>query len=735
MASSNALSTVHTGQDRLVLDNLIRRELKVGDPNDPNQVAQALLTRYSADPRAQASGQESRGLPFLQAANAAAPVVQMLTAAGGAEWQQALDDINVDLDHLSRSALLKDVAPEIRGWGQAIRAALSEGYNAARFGLDPRNRDKGFAMRRQLNDYARLARLVGAHTPAMLTDFRKLAQSLDEAANLLLVIIGEALANVGFGGGRFVPQVAYSDLQTRRDAVIYALRNLVGSTQQAYGPDEWPRGLDAYRQLNDLLEAQGQNDLRSLLVETELARTMDELVQRSGDNTAEGLRSVGSTAHLSLDRFRRMVAVGRRGISPESPALYAYLEALQLFASAFDSAGGFRLMKIARPPLLFYGLYGSTGLDDADRRIVDLATRRGLVADAIDCLAGACCTTHRGCLVLLDKLLYDIDRAIDLYGLGFADFGATERRASAYAFLIDAVVGVDVPPDEVDGIDGAVLQLTEALDALGDAADDLDDASAAPGDASALLRDDTAQLSAQVAALRARATQLAEALPLGGAPAALARAASCGALENDVIGDALRDQLISIADSLRPTVQLGTDEAFANAWNRARRLGTQVRVSLTQNGLNAHPDLADFLAPVNAPQQADIGELGSFYRAISLSSLELERVGVAGFADLELDAYMGVIEQELGLQLEMEESWKDLVHSMVANCARIDTSLGELQQVLRQAVRSVTGRDFTSRRGLNLPPTLETSLDSIVDRVERSGLGRPNRVLGWQQRR
>ena len=33
-------------------------------------MAQALLTRYSADPRAQAIGQESRGLPFLQAASA-----------------------------------------------------------------------------------------------------------------------------------------------------------------------------------------------------------------------------------------------------------------------------------------------------------------------------------------------------------------------------------------------------------------------------------------------------------------------------------------------------------------------------------------------------------------------------------------------------------------------------------------------------------------------------------------
>jgi hypothetical protein len=655
MAHSNTLpiSTAQGGQDRLVLDNLIRRELKVGDPSDPAQVAQALLTRYSADPRAQAIGQESRGLPFLQAASSAPPVVQMLTAAGGAEWQQALDDINQDLQHLSTSALVKDVAPEIRGWGQAIRTTLSEGYDAARFGLDPRNRDKGFAMRRQLNDYARLARLVGAHTPAMLTDFRKLAQSLDEAANLLLVIMGEALANVGFGGGRYIPQVAYADLQTRRDAVIYALRNLVGSTQQAYGPDEWPRGLDAYRQLNDLLEAQGQNDLRSLLIETELARTMDELVRRGGDNTADGLRSVGSTSLLTLERFRRLVAVSRRGISPESPALYAYLEALQLFASAFDSAGGFRLMKIARPPLLFYGLYGSTGLDDADRRIVDLATRRGLVADAIDCFASSCCQGNRTCLVLLDKLLYDIDRAIDLYGLGFANFGSTERRASAYAFMIDQVL----------------------------------------------------------------------------------LAAPCrapGANQPSLLPAELVTQLNAIADELRPDLTLANDPVFADAVARAQRLAAQLGTLMQARGI-ADPDQLRLRGTAVPPQVWDIEDLAELNTAIYRGSAVVPP-GLVPDSDLQLDAYLGVIEQELCLQLDMERNWSQLVHSMVANCAQIDVSLSQLQAVVQAAVRSVAGHDCRSGAAINLPPTLETSLDSLVDSVERTGLGRPHRTLSWQRR-
>ena len=661
MASSNTPShaIARTGQDRLVLDNLIRRELKVGDPSDPQQVAQALLERYSADPRAQAIGQESRGLPFLQAASSATPVVQMLTAAGGAEWKQALDDINLDLEHLTRSAILKDVAPELRGWGQAIRTALSEGYNAARFALDPRNRDKGFAMRRQLNDYARLARLVGTHTPAMLTDFRKFAQSLDEAANLLIVIMGEALANVGFGGGRYVPQVAYSDLQTRRDAVIFALRNLVGSTQLAYGPEEWPRGLDAYRQLNQLLDAQGQSDLRSLLVETELARTMDELVQRSGDNSSEGLRAVGSTSMLALERFRRFIVVARHGVSPESPALYAFLEALQLFSSAFDSAGGFRLMKIARPPILFYGLYGSSGLDAADQRLVDLVSRRNLLADEIDCVAGACCSADRSCVAMLDKVLYDTDRAIDLYSLGFVNFGTAERRASAYGYLIDQVRHSPCFTDANGQARRGMRTLVNLLD--------------------------------------------------------------------------------DVSDCLRPDLLLSENSAAADALAAVRRLARRtLDVALTatpplvlpelQAALDATPDETVPDAEASVDDITDLyAELGSLFAA-------QPQLAAAVGGEEALDGFVNLVEQELCMQLDMERNWGNLVHAMVANCSQIDSSLVRVQDAVKAAVRSVIGEDCRDASTLDLPPTLETTFDTLIERVDRLGRGRPSPARSGQVR-
>ena len=313
----------------------------------------------------------------------------------GCRVQQAKDDVDRDLHELTTNALLKDVTPELQGWAQGVRSAIQEGTTAARFALDPRQRDKAFAIRRQLGDYARMARLVGALTPTLSANYRKFAQSLDEVAAVILVTMGESLANVGINGGRFLLQAPYSELQARRDAAIYALRNLIGATQEAYAPNEWPRGLDAYRRLFDLLEKQGQGDLRALLVEQELARTMDELIQRAAHGRAEGLRALGSTAQLDLQRFRRMVIIAQRVVKPESPPLTSFLEALQLFADAFESSGGFRLTRIARPPILFYGLYGTTTFEDADRRLLNLIILRGLLADQLDCFLQCGCSARK----------------------------------------------------------------------------------------------------------------------------------------------------------------------------------------------------------------------------------------------------------------------------------------------------------------------------------------------------
>jgi ribosomal protein L21E len=278
-------------------------------------------------------------------------------------------------------------------------------------------------------------------------------------------MMGESLANVGFSGGKYLLQTSYSELQMRRDAVIHALRNLTGSVQESYGPSDWQRGLDAFRQLSNFLETYAQGDLRALLVENELIRMMDNLIHRTGQGTVEGLRQLGATAKVDVERLRRLVIVGSRAVKPPSPPLTAFLDALQLFIDAFRNAGGYRLLHIARPPILFYGLYGQSvpGNESPERSIVSLVIQRGLLADQLDRFAqsGSGTRVAKG-QIILDKLLYDTDRSIDLYAMGRAAFGEPEYRAAAYSYVIDVVTSIEQGElgSEVSPLNNLLRELT-----------------------------------------------------------------------------------------------------------------------------------------------------------------------------------------------------------------------------------------------------------------------------------
>jgi hypothetical protein len=432
--------TAAASRKPLDLDNLLRRELKVGDPSDPRQIAQALSERYQSDARAQAIEGEARGMPFLRTAVIPAAVPAAPTATS-VDLDQARRDVAQDLGTLVADSLTKDIRPELEGWAQVIHRSIDEGVAAARYGLDPHQRDKAFAMRRQLGDYARLARLVGVLTPALNRAFRNLAQSIDEACSVMLVLMGESMANVGFSGGRFLLQAPYSELQARRDAVLNALRQLDGVAAMVGQGGSWPRGLRAYRQLSTVLEARGQGDLRSLMNEAELSRSMDELIQLAGGNSVNGIRAIGATAWAPLARLNRFVQTTIRQVAPASPELATFHEALQLFIDGFVPAGGFRLLRIARPSVLNYGLYGPAAIRKAELRLMALVNHRGSLARELDCLTECACedkVVHAQ--IVLDKILYDVDRAIDLYCVGDADLGLPEVRAAAFSHMIDFLV-------------------------------------------------------------------------------------------------------------------------------------------------------------------------------------------------------------------------------------------------------------------------------------------------------
>lgn len=454
--SSSSYSPGRSPNTSLALDNLIRRELKVSDPNDAKEIASALLSRYQETPQAIGITREAEGLPFLRTVPMMPAMSAPAETSSDAELKQAMDDVERDLKELTSNAILKDVTPELEGWAAAIRTMMTEAFSSARFALDSSQRDKTFGIRRTLGDYARMARLVGAlSSPVVNVNYRNLAQSIDEVTAVLLVMMGESLANVSFNRSRYLLQVPYSELQARRDSVIYALRNFLGSTQTAYAPNEWPRGVDAYRQLYKYLDDQGQGDLRSLLTENELSRIMDVLIQRASHGNVEGLRNLGATAQLDIPRLRRLVIVGNSlsAVTPASPPLTSFLQALQLFIDAFDSAGGFRLLRLARPPILFYGLYGSSSDEDAaEQRLLRIAIERNRLAELLDCFLQCGCSPDRvRCQIVLDKVLYDFDRAIDLYALGIATNPEPEYRAVAYSYIVDAVTRSLEVPDVGNG--------------------------------------------------------------------------------------------------------------------------------------------------------------------------------------------------------------------------------------------------------------------------------------------
>jgi hypothetical protein len=421
---------------------MIRNQLKVSDVRDPKQIADALLSYYRDLPVAAAVRQEAQGLPFLQAP-AMAPLPPPQPTSSDAEFRIADGDVEKALTDLATNPLTNDIVPEMQGWADSIRNAIAQGYTAARQGLDPTQRDLVFAVRRQLGEYGRMARFVGSLSPGMTFNYRRLGQGLDEVSAVLLVMLGESLASVGFASGYYLLQVPLAEVQQRRDAVIFALRNFMGGAQQAYGPDDWPRGIDAYRRLYNWLEEQGQGDLRTLLLENEIAQTMDALISRAQNGTAEGLRALGVTAQLDIERFRRMVIVAPgamariNGHFDRSPPLEAYLQALDLFAETFRPAGGLRLLRIARPPILFYGLYNPNLLEQ-DYRLVELITIRGNLATIFDTVFPSAGARSVEPQALLDMMLLEIDRAIDLLALGSnpRERGPTVQRAAAFQFIV-----------------------------------------------------------------------------------------------------------------------------------------------------------------------------------------------------------------------------------------------------------------------------------------------------------
>ena len=434
----------------IALDNLLRKTLRVADPRDPVQIANALRARYPRE--AERERREIAGFAWSDIPKGEAVVSD--AGAGSFELGSARDDLDRDIQTLTTFSQLKEIRVELNGWGRAVRSAAAQGLAAARLALDANQYDLAMSARRTLYQYARLARFVGVVSEGSSIYFRRFAQSCDVMASLILVAIGDGLAARGITRSTMLVRVAASELQTRRNAVITALRSLTGSIDRPLGQSEYPRGIVGYQMLIRQLDSSGQADLRSLLEENALAAAMDQLVDLTGGSSIDALRELSTSSTILLERFERLISYGTAvpisggGVpngysigSPEAPPLLAFMASLQLFVDAFARPGGARLLRVARPPILAYGLYGSIDGQGAGR-LIALTIARGQLVEAIDCLAGCACDARSVALaVLLDFLLSCVDRAIDLWAVGTDPdgHGDPERRAAAGAVLAFAL--------------------------------------------------------------------------------------------------------------------------------------------------------------------------------------------------------------------------------------------------------------------------------------------------------
>jgi hypothetical protein len=706
----------------LALDNMLRNQLKVSDPRNAKQIAEGLLAFYQDLPQAAGIRQEALGLPFLQAPAMPALPPQQPTSSD-AEFNIANGDVEKALQDLASNPLTNDITPEMQGWGDSIRGAIVQGHNAARLGLDPTQRDMVIAVRRQLGEYGRMARFVGSLSAGMTQNYRRLGQAMDEMSAVLLVMLGESLASVGFAAGYYLLQVPLAEVQQRRDAVVFALRNFMGGAQEAYGPDDWPRGIDAYRRLYKWLEEQGQGDLRSLLLENEIAQAMDALITRAQNGTPEGLRALGVTAQLDIERFRRMaiVAPGAMtrpdGFFDRSPPLESYLQALELFAETFKPAGGLRLLRIARPPILFYGIYNPNLLED-DRELVELIMVRGNLATIFDGLfpPGSSPRSVEP-QVLLDMLLLELDRGIDLLALGANPKikGPTERRALAYWLIVQVIQNLT---------SGAYIDKVDYTDS-----------------------DEVTPFAAQTPPLAIiPPTYNIQLVPEGAALANLQNPANVPSASFGGLG--LQVYLV-------PDIAAGP---AVTAWggpypvNLAGVIGP---IPATNTNLNPNPLLLPAgpwggkvtliyvsalaqpgpIAELGAKDSRFLVELTQIYKTykdakIGVTGLEgaiaqyngLRAVKPPPFIDF---AYLNGVAEELRVQGSLEERWQNLVRTVAPEAGDRESVFRLLKLVIDQAEYDAYNLTYTPAGGLKpprreptaLPPQFEQSLATIARKV------------------
>ncbi|WP_043343109.1 hypothetical protein [Belnapia moabensis] len=437
-----------TSEAAQIADNIIRQQLRVGNPYDPVEIVNGLRRLFPEEARLLDA--ESEGYAPSMAISTTPAIRPAASMATDIELDRVEIGIAHDLRALSTDHRLGDFTDEFAGIRQSVMRTLADGHSAAALALDPRNRDRLFGARRQLGEYGRLFRMIGALNPAIRSNYRRLALNLDDAGALLLVLAGETLAAQNLGGVRFLPSVAASELQIRRDNVLNGLRAIF-SLSSTISSDSFPWSMDGMRAFMQRIENSGHLDLRALLDEGTMASHLDPLVELATRNDGPGLRQLSAVADITTQKLYRLLSMGSNPGVPQAPALSHFLKALQIFLDTFKSSkAGYRLPYVGRPLIAQRGMQGAGAIDTATTTLMALVGQRATLAGYTDCFLE--CQCDEGSVInqiMLDKILYDVDRAVDLYiqGMDATGMGEAEWRAAAYGRLIERFLDLNPVPN------------------------------------------------------------------------------------------------------------------------------------------------------------------------------------------------------------------------------------------------------------------------------------------------
>ncbi|QSQ12810.1 hypothetical protein [Myxococcus landrumensis] len=432
---------------RTRFDEFLRRQLGISDARDPLQVVGALRKLYPST--ASRLDEEAKGLS-IRFNEAPLPSATSVTGSGEtpgmAQYRRLRSALEADLTLLAEHPSNREFKGALIGWRDATLAELAEGLDSAEQAADPSRRDRAFYSVRKLGNYAYVARKVGLLNPDLSMEYRRLAATLDAAAMVLRVRVGEGLYQAGFAEGGTVFEVALADLRQRREALIASLERLTGAISG--DSEDWGDGEASYGTLLDELSQQGHHDLRAMLNPVSMARQLDLLLNNVASQAPESIQEIAATAPVELVHLKQLrevaagVVAGSEGSTRAASApLSAFVQKLNLFIEAFARPGAAARMLDLSLPFPFATPQLSRVDTEGRSAVRELISRRAECAAELDALfADPDFDPLNGVhAVQLDRLLFDIERATDLYLMGTGTSsrpGDEERRASLYASVL-----------------------------------------------------------------------------------------------------------------------------------------------------------------------------------------------------------------------------------------------------------------------------------------------------------